>query len=97
MDVKDIVAEVLSGKLDDHLSYISNTVRGRREELTSRVAASLQMGDAVKIIGIKPKYMIGATAKIVRVNRKRAVVNLDRDFGRFHGDITVPLACLQKI
>jgi len=97
MDVKDIVAEVLSGKLDDHLSYISKTVRGRREELTSIVAASLQMGDAVKIIDIKPKYMIGVTAKIVRVNRKRAVVDLDRDFDRYRGEITVPLACLQKI
>jgi hypothetical protein len=96
MDVKDIVAEVLSGKLDDHLSLISDKVRYRREELTSIVAARLRMGDAVKIIGIKPKYMIGATAKIVRVNRTRAVVNLDRDFGRFCGDITVPLACLQK-
>ena len=96
MDVKDIVAEVLSGKLDDHLSLISDKVRYRREELTSIVAARLRMGDTVKIIGIKPKYMIGATAKIVRVNRTRAVVNLDRDFGRFSGDITVPLACLQK-
>ena len=97
MNVRDIVSEVLAGNLDDDLRYLSGVIRDRKDMLTQRVAASLRPGDSIKITNISPKYMIGATAKIIRVNRKRAVVELDNPTGRFMGEITVPLACMQKI
>ena len=94
----DLIAnDILDGALDDHLSYLTDVIRERREKLTTRITASLSAGDTVKMVGIRPKYMIGVTAKVIRVNRKRAVVILDHPTGRFHGEITVPLNCMQKI
>ena len=92
-----IVNDILNGRLDDHLHYLATVISERREELTSKVVSTLNVNDTVTFVNIKPKYMIGATGKMIRINRKRAVVQLNGSVGRFRGEITVPLNCLKKV
>jgi hypothetical protein len=96
-----MIAEILSGEHDSELEGILEAVHQRRKLMrgaTKAVAfATLQIGDKVRLKGLRPKYVNGSTAEVVDKKRTKLVVVLDKPTGRFMGRVTVPADCLDKI
>lgn len=97
----DIVQSIENGEMDEYLIEINRACRDRlaksREEKADTIRAEITVGSRVKLTGIKPRYMDGAWATVVKINQTRAVVNLDHERGKWRGDITVPLSCLVSL
>src|ERR1700747_699954 len=95
--------DILDGKHDDELDAIIAAVDGRRKGLASLMVAGINPGDTVQFTdNIRPKYLIGKTATVVRVNRASVVIDFPSDpttYGRLAGskDVRCPNTLIKKI
>ena len=91
-----INADIINGKLDDHLSSISDFIKMRRQKLAAQFGNSLSSGDTVTFNSkTRPKYLIGKQAEVIRVNKTTATVKPLEAAGRFSGEpIRCPLSLL---
>lgn len=93
----DFYLPLMNGEFDAHLDDILNAVQFRKRALAPTAEMFLE-GEQIRLNNkVSPQYMRGVTAVIKRVNRTRVVVDLDMPRGRFHRNITVPLAVIEKI
>lgn len=92
----DFVVPVLSGQMDEFLDGMIQTINLRKKEMAPKVW-EFRMGDRVRLINTNPKYLDGAMATVRKVNRTKIVVDLDERHGRFHHNITTPLAMVEKV
>lgn len=79
---------ILDGEFDDYLGEFRNAIEQREKEITRLALGELKFGDTVRFSAqINPKYLIGRTAEVVKVNPKSIVVNCPDDpgYGRFQG------------
>lgn len=79
---------ILNGDVDDDLDRIQASIKQRREYLASMTVSFLREGDTVRFSDrIRPKYLQGKTATVVKVNQKTIVVDCPSDpsYGRFSG------------
>lgn len=100
----DVIAAIVRGELDDDLLPIAEALDQRRRLASKRVVASLKPGDRVKLTGISPKALDGATGTVKEVKRSRIGVVIDKEYagqaGRFSDSIRlgmplrVPNACI---
>lgn len=77
----DVVEYVLNAATADELDRLTEAAKQRRENLRMMVAASLNVGDKVMIVDIRPAYLKGLTGTIARFETIRrsntAVLKLD--------------------
>jgi len=99
MNYSEIRSALLAGELDQHLTQLATDVRARKETIAAKRALdarlTLRPGATVTVNGLRPSYINGLSATVVKVNKTRAVVrfNAPEAAGRFGGkDVTVPLA-----
>lgn len=83
-----IIQDISSGNHDDNLRDIILAAQGRTKTLSNRKVQDLdiQPGDEVRFSNsIRPKYLIGKTAKVVKLNSKSVVIDCPADpsYGRF--------------
>lgn len=97
----EVLDLINSGEFDECLHELNKAIKRRHELLREAQAdinrAAVTVGSRVKLTGIKPRYMDGAWATVVKINQTRAVINLDHERGKWRGDITVPLSCLVSL
>ena len=97
----DFIESIETGEMDEYLHDLSRALKKRSDLIRGAQAdinrAAITVGSRVKLTGIKPRYMDGTWATVVKVNQTRAVVNLDHEHGKWKGDITVPLSCLVSL
>ena len=62
-------------------------------------ASTLKAGDKVRLHGIRPKYLDGATGIVVSLNGTKIEVRLDDMIGRFSPvvPVNVPASCVEAI
>lgn len=94
--------EIYQGKLDGHLSALAAAIRDRQKAIAQRDMGSLQPGDMVAFTGkIRPAYLAGLTATVVRVNQTTVTVSVPRApaYGRFSGSpaLRCPLTLVQRL
>lgn len=95
MKANDIKAAILSGKLDDELSEITNTIRFRQKQKGEDMLYSLKRGDKVKIDNIRPKYLCGEIAEVHATNRTTVTVRFGEHLGRRASGLSrVPISCI---
>lgn len=98
LDWWEIVQQIEDGAFDNELRFLNDALKKRHAvvlaEQTATVAATVDEGDKVLLTNIKPKYLNGAVATVVKVNQTRAVVVLDEPVRKYTGEMTVPLCCL---
>ena len=85
---------------DDHeLDRLQTAFTERRKLLRATQAhealVTFKVGDHVELQGLSPKYLNGATGKILRVEGTRFAVTLDRPVGRFNGVVRVPTSAVR--
>lgn len=79
---------IINGESDSELDAIAEAVRTRKHALASINVVSVSHGDTVRFSDrIRPKYLVGLTAEVVKRNPKSVVVNCPSDlrYGRFSG------------
>jgi hypothetical protein len=100
----NLIAAIMRGEHDDDLDALMDAVVARRKNARSRAAASLSVGDRVRLRGIRPKALEGATGTVKNIARTRIGVQIDKEFawnaGRFSSAIElgaplrVPVVCV---
>lgn len=81
-----IILSIINGEADADLDEITRAIRVRREVLTSITVGKLVPGSQVHFSdSIRPKYLAGMTATVVKVNPKSVIVSCPDDpaYGRF--------------
>lgn len=97
-----IIANIRDGYHDDDLDRFTQTIKTRREYLATAKRWEFQPGDTVRFNSqINPKYLVGKTAVVSKVNRKTASVRCPdnyRDYHRFSDTIVrCPLELIEAV
>ncbi len=97
-----MIKDILQGKYDDQLQDILDAVTERQKlkrNVNNAVAMStINIGDKVRLKELRPKYINGEKAKVVKKYRTKFGIRLDKGtVGKFSGVIKCPASCLEKI
>ena len=89
--VGDVLAAIINGEIDGMLPALASAINDRsqivRNNTSRQVAISLKAGDQVQIIKCSPKYLIGATATVSKIEGTKIHIFLyhsNRKFSRNH-------------
>ena len=89
---------IICGELDADLDNIKTAIATRKGMLDLALRGSLSVGDKVKFNdAVKPTYLRGMVATVVKLNRERIVIDLGARTGRFSGRITTPVSLVEKV
>ena len=97
--LETVTNAIIDGDFDTDLDNISDVIKSRREIQTMKKAATFKVGDKVKFVNGRPKYLVGLTATIVRKKQKNFEIKFDdgQDTGKYRGNVTCPPALLEKV
>lgn len=95
----NIVSAIIDGHLDSEIESIQNAITTRNKVNASKKAAMLKIGDKVRFVNGRPKYLVGLTATIVGKKQKNLVVKFDdgQVTGKYSGNVTCPPNLLEAI
>lgn len=94
-----MIDDIKQGKYDKQLDMIVQAAKARKEALQPQIW-EFSIGDIVRLNEqTRPKYLQGKTAKVVKVNRSKIVIDIDgQEFpDKYSGHVTVPLALVDKM
>lgn len=86
---------VVNGATEDDLDNLLAAMRRRRSALSSLRAASVSVGDQVRLVGLSPKYLNGLEGVVETINKNRCSVRLSRlstDRLRIPGRVRFPMS-----
>jgi hypothetical protein len=97
-----LLDSIIGGAHDSDLDAIVGAIRDRQKILAARTVAAIKPGDTVRFSNeIRPRYLVGKTATVVKVNRQSVVVNCPADpaYGRFEGarNVRCPNALIEGL
>lgn len=95
-----IVIDIINGKHDADLSAILAAAAERSKIVKKTVGAvtlrQINVGQKVRLLAIRPKYMIGKIGIVVDKTTSKFVVDFIDETGRFGcGRVTVPASCVE--
>jgi hypothetical protein len=97
MEMRDFQNALLLGAFDEHLDYLVSAVNERKRALAPKIW-EFNVGDRIRYNkNTKPAYLVGIEGTITKINRTKVVVKLDNPVQRFSGNITTPLALIEKV
>jgi len=97
---EEVIAAIETGAVDDGIDDIVNAIKSRRGVLNARKLREIKPGDVVVFNdSVRPQYLAGITARVVRRNQKRVVITLQEGVGRYSAgvDITTPVAIVDLV
>lgn len=90
----EVALDILNGGHDGSLDELANAIKNRRKLLAGRIRFSLHQGDRVKVVGdLRPRYLIGLTGTIERVNQTTVTMKFDDPDAarRYSAGVRMPL------
>lgn len=82
----NLIAAIMRGEHDDDLDALMDAVVARRKNARRRAAAELNVGDRIRLRGISPKGLEGATGTVKGGRtRSRIEVVIDKEYARLAG------------
>ena len=101
MTTTDIIITIMAGSVDADLQRISDALRERmrQQRTTARftVAASIKVGDTVRIVDCRPKYLVGMRAEVTGITGTQVSLRLPHPVGRFGQTLKAPANLLQLV
>lgn len=94
-----VILPIMQGEYDDYLDNFVQACQNRKKDMAPKIY-EFNIGDVVRFnTSTRPKYLQGKTAKVVKVNRSKIVVKIDGmdPYAKYSGDVTVPLALIEKV
>lgn len=67
----DVATEILNGSLDNDFETIREAMKQRQDAKSALMKASLNIGDRVRFVNGRPKYLIGLEAIVKDKRQKR--------------------------
>ena len=99
MNYNDIALSIIKGEHDEMLDTLIQVCQNRKKDLAPKIW-EFKVGDGVRLVNAHPKYLNGALAEVVKVNRAKVVIRLyetaSARFTKFTA-ITVPLTMIEKV
>lgn len=97
MNLHDITKAIINGNFsNEELNDIALAIRNARDLATRKLKFTLKVGSKVKINHTaKPRYLVGASATVVKINQTKVVINLDKPCGRFHKSVACPISLIE--
>lgn len=92
----DFVLPLYRGEFDEMLDGMVYTIQEYKKSKSPKIW-EYKVGDRIKMVNTNPKYLNGATGRVVKINRSKVVVDLDMRHGRFYTNITTPLSMIEKV
>lgn len=82
MQLTDLIETIVTGAADDQLSILDKAIKERKALLSQQKSAILKVtlgeGSRVRFTdNIRPKYLAGVGATIVKVNPKKVLLKVD--------------------
>ena len=98
--VYQVVSAIIDGDLDTELESLQNAIDSRSKINNMKKVAMFKIGDKVRFVNGRPKYLNNCTAVIVDKKIKKFVIKFDEgqlDGYRYGGRVTCPAELLEKI
>lgn len=93
----DIIGEMSLEQLNQVIPLFNTAIKKSRAVNNAKALAELQVGDRVRLGGLKPAYLNGCRGIIVKFNPTRVQVKID-PIGKFSsGTVIVSPASLTKL
>lgn len=73
----DALTFILTSASNEDISRVIDGIKSRRSILATINAASVAIGEKVKLDGLKPKYLNGLTGTVESISGRSATVKLD--------------------
>ena len=80
MNGTEIIAAIVVGEVDDMLDRIAHAARSREKEVARLTARNLAPGARVRLTGISPKALEGATGTVQSKNQTSVNVVIDKEY-----------------
>jgi hypothetical protein len=104
MNTAEVIAAIDTMDSDD-LGLVLDAYKARmkyvREASSRQAAATIKVGDKIRLSGLRPKYLNGLTGVVVSRNGDKFSVAFDDESkwasGRYGDQVTVPAATLTVI
>lgn len=96
MNYNDIALSIIKGEHDEMLDTLIQVCQNRKRDMAPKIW-EFQVGERVKFVNVRPKYLNGAVGTIKKINRTKVVVDLDERRDRFFHNITTPLTMIEKV
>ncbi len=88
--INQVITAILTGEVDDDFDRIAIALKERRKSLSAAKLLTFKRGDRVKVVPpISPKYMAGATGKVVKLGNSRIDIELDEQVGRYPSGVAI--------
>ena len=82
LQMQDTVGGILNGTYDGFLDSISKAVRTREETLAEIKALTLTIGDRVRLVKVRPKYIEGTEEISKKIKRGKFGIHVDQPCDR---------------
>ncbi len=97
-----VARDIVLGSHDRELDAIIRAARERQETIAGAARFTLKAGDTVRFNGrIRPKYLCGLTATVVKVNQKTVTVSCPSEpqYGKYMGsaEVRCPLSLIEQL
>lgn len=76
MSAQQLIDDILGGLHDELLDAIEEATRARRRAIATTTAALLKVGDTVRTVNVRPKYLSGVTGVVTSKGAKNIRVKL---------------------
>jgi hypothetical protein len=101
MNHTDLLFQIAKGDFDPYVEEIIATCVARRKQKRDqeihKFAATINVGDTVRMKNGRPQYLVGALAKVTKVMDKYVNMDLLVPVGRYGNDIRCPMSILEKV
>jgi hypothetical protein len=96
--IEELIGRATEKELNAIYEAIQLRSRSLRYQRQHKALATLEIGDRVRLTGIKPKYMSGHLGTITGRRQTKFEVQLDLSpSSRFGQNVIVPATCLTKV
>lgn len=100
MNAQDIIS-ALNGLTDEDIKRVADAASLISKQRAEQALLTVSVGDTVRINEqCRPKYMVGRTATVVKVNTKGVVIHLHEDASpkfRAGRDIRLPATLMERV
>ena len=97
MNLHDITKAIINGNFsNEELNDIALAIRNARDLATRKLKFTLTVGSKITINSTaKPRYLVGATGVIRKINQTKVVIDFDQPHGRFHKNVNCPVSLIE--
>lgn len=85
------------GELDEHEQSIRSAFAERARRKNFEKITTLKIGDRVRFVAGRPRYLIGTIGTVEKVKQSYVLVKLDAPVGKFQRAVNAPISLIELV